>query len=56
MMKKYISLFLSVLMLLSIAQISVFADDETPIGTLPLVGINQTQYYEEDFDDFAVGT
>lgn len=55
-MKKYICLFLSVLMLMSLSQISVFAEDETPIGPLPLVGINQTQYYEEDFDDFAVGT
>lgn len=55
-MKKYLCLIISALMLMSVFQISVFADDETPIGPLPLAGINQTQFYEENFNDFSAGT
>lgn len=55
MMKKYVCLIISVLMLMSLSQISVFAADETPIGPLPLLGINETQFHEENFDSFSAG-
>ncbi|MBR2499564.1 MAG: hypothetical protein IKB60_00635 [Clostridia bacterium] len=55
-MKKQICLILSILMLLSVLQISALADDRAQIGNLPLVGINEVNGFGEDFGSYQAGT